>query len=284
MAAPAREEKEKEKEKREDGGKGEGGRMESLGLGWLTESAVMPKKHKAIEGVGAASIVELKAQLYRTQEEARKAKDSDPSSSSAASAADASRARKRSADLFSPKNSGVDARAHKDKLEMKAIRDGSVSYAALEKKAALYEKLSRGELSDEEEKEKYCVDFFQKSMEHDGSPPSDSQHNDNANGADLPLRDGDRDGDDVNDAFLSSRPFGLGRAASAVDRDEHKRFVREVHEEVNQAREKTSTLKMRRQEQEVARREKLRQAYLKKQLDKLLSSKQTATTDSSSAG
>ncbi|KAJ1688367.1 hypothetical protein LUZ63_019757 [Rhynchospora breviuscula] len=276
MAAPARE----EKEKREEGGKG--GRMESLG--WLTESTVMPKKHKAIEGVGAASIVELKAQLYRTQEEARKAKDSDPSSSSSSSAAEASRARKRSADLFSHKNSGVDTRAHKDKLEMKAIKDGSVSYVALEKKAALYEKLSRGELSDEEDREKYCVDFFQKSMEHDGSQPSDSHHNDNANGGDLPLRDGDRDGDDVNDAFLSSRPFGLGRAASTVDRDEHKRFVREVHEEVNQAREKTSTLKMRRQEQEAARREKLRQAYLKKQLDKLLSSKQTATTDSSSAG
>jgi TPP-dependent 2-oxoacid decarboxylase len=62
-------------------------------------------------------------------------------------------------------------------------------------------------------------------------------------------------------------------------------FFREVHEEVNQAREKTSTLKQRRQEQEVARREKLRQAYLKKQLDKLLASKQATATDTgSSAG
>jgi uncharacterized protein (DUF2461 family) len=74
----------------------------------------MPKKHKAIEGVGAGSIVQLKAQLYRTQEEARKAKDSNPSSSS--SSADAFRARKRSAaspDFFSQKNSGVESRAHK---------------------------------------------------------------------------------------------------------------------------------------------------------------------------
>lgn len=104
MAAPSAE---KEDKTRERGG---GGRAESLG--WLTESTVMPKKHKAIEGVGAASIVELKAQLYRTQEEARKVKDSDPSSSSA----DAFRARKRSAappDLFSQKNSGVESRAHK---------------------------------------------------------------------------------------------------------------------------------------------------------------------------
>lgn len=107
MAAPSLEKEEKGRER----GKG-GGRAESLG--WLTESTVMPKKHKAIEGVGASSIVELKAQLYRTQEEARKAKDSDPSSSSAA--ADAFRARKRPAappDLFSQKNSGVESRAHK---------------------------------------------------------------------------------------------------------------------------------------------------------------------------
>lgn len=109
MAAPPPEEEEKTREKARGGG-----RVESLG--WLTESTLMPRKHKAIEGVGASSIVELKAQLYRTQEEARKAKDSDPSSSSAASAADAFRARKRSAaptDVFSQKNSGVEKRAHK---------------------------------------------------------------------------------------------------------------------------------------------------------------------------
>lgn len=111
---------------------------------------------------------------------------------------------------------------------MKAIRDGSVSYAALEKKAALYEKLSRGELPDEEESEKYCVDFFQKSMENNQFQPSDAQHNDNTHGVNFPLRDGDRDGDaaDANDPFLSSRPFGLGRTGSTMDTDEHKRFVR----------------------------------------------------------
>lgn len=41
---------------------------------------------------------------------------------------------------------------HRDKLELKAVKDGSASYAALEKKAELYEKLSRGELPDEENK------------------------------------------------------------------------------------------------------------------------------------
>lgn len=46
-------------------------------------------------------------------------------------------------------------------------------------------------------------------------------------------------------------------------------FHREVHEEVNQARGKASELKLRRQEQVATRREKLRQAYLKKRLENL---------------
>ena len=53
---------------------------------------------------------------------------------------------------------------------------------------------------------------------------------------------------------------------------------REVHEEVNQAREKVSELKLRRQEQAVARREKLRQAYLRKQLEKLKAASKTEQT------
>lgn len=45
--------------------------------------------------------------------------------------------------------------------------------------------------------------------------------------------------------------------------------LREAHEEANQGREKASDLKLRRQEQAAARREKLRQAYLKKRLENL---------------
>lgn len=50
----------------------------------------------------------------------------------------------------------------RDKLQLKASKDGVDSYAALEKKAELYDKLTRGELPDEEEKEKYSVDFLRK--------------------------------------------------------------------------------------------------------------------------
>lgn len=78
-------------------------------LGWLTESSILPKKHRAIEGVGASSIVELKAQLYKSQEEAKKSKDISPSD------LEYHRAKKiiPSLDTFSKKNSGVESRAHK---------------------------------------------------------------------------------------------------------------------------------------------------------------------------
>lgn len=78
-------------------------------LGWLTESTIMPKKHKSIEGVGASSIFELKAELYKSQEESKKSKEL-----SAIDNVDYHRAKKKIThkDSFSRKNSGVDARAH----------------------------------------------------------------------------------------------------------------------------------------------------------------------------
>ena len=123
----------------------------------------MPKKHRTIEGVGALSIMELKAQLYQSQEELKKSREwAEPD-------AEYQRAKKKLTpkDAFSVKGTGVDARDLKDKLELKAVNDGAVSYAALERKAELYNKLIKGELSDEEDKEKYCVDFFRKGLEQD---------------------------------------------------------------------------------------------------------------------
>ncbi|KAM1032858.1 hypothetical protein ACFX2I_036387 [Malus domestica] len=234
-------------------------RMVVESLGWLTESSIMPKKHRAIAGVGASSIMELKAQLYQSQEESKKSKEL------AGSDIEFHRAKKRitAHDGFSAKNSGVDARAHKDKLELKAVRDGSASYAALERKAALYDKLARGELSDEEDKEKYCVDFFGKRVEQDEL--QQTQHRDSP----AVVSPENQDGEINASTLFSTKPLGLGRADATVDNDIHKRFVREVHEEANQAREMASKLKLRREEQAAARREKLKQAYIRKQLERL---------------
>ncbi|CAN8274652.1 unnamed protein product [Cochlearia groenlandica] len=235
-------------------------------LGWITESSIMPKKHRPIEGVGPSSIMELKAQLYKSQEEAKLTKDSTGSD------AQYHRAKERIAakDSFSAKNSGVDGRALKDKLELKAVKDGAVSYAALERKAQLYDKLARGELSDEEAEEKYCVDFFRKGIKHEvdtqPSRPSNSSFT-------APPEDLKTEGEDQGSLF-STKFAGLGHAVGTADISLHVRMVKEVHEEVNQAREKATELKQRRQEQATNRREKLRQAYLRKQLEKLKAQQQ----------
>lgn len=57
----------------------------------------------------------------------------------------------------------------------------------------------------------------------------------------------------------------------------HVTVLREVHKEASQAREKASELKLRRQEQVAARREKLKQAYIRKQIEKLKASKTEQT-------
>ncbi len=108
----------------------------------------------------------------------------------------------------------------RDKLELKAVNDGSVSYAALERKAELYEKLARGEISDEEEKEKYCVDFFRKNVEQDEA--EQPQHQDAFAAVPPESEDGEND---VSFLF-NKKPLGPGRGAGILDNDEHKRFVR----------------------------------------------------------
>ncbi|XP_054778929.1 uncharacterized protein At4g18257-like [Prosopis cineraria] len=204
-------------------------------LGWLTESSIMPKKHRAIAGVGASSIMELKAQLYRSQEESKKSREL------AGPEVEYQRAKSKIVrkDAFSAKNSGVDARALKDKLELKAVEDGSVSYAALERKAELYDKLVKGDLSDEEDKEKYCVDFFRKGYEQDESQPPQSH------GVSQTAPQENEDGDNDASVLFNIKPSA--RATGKADNVEHKRFIREVHEEASRAREKASDIKLRRQ-------------------------------------
>lgn len=54
-------------------------------------------------------------------------------------------------------------------------------------------------------------------------------------------------------------------------------ICREVHEEANRARDKASEIKLHRQEQVAAHREKLKQAYLRKKLEQLKASSSTAS-------
>lgn len=110
----------------------------------------------------------------------------------------------------------------RDKLELKAVKDGAASYAALEKKAELYDKLARGELSDEEDKEKYCVDFFSKSLAQDEPRQPHGRDTSHSEPADY------EDGENEASVLPNNNTMGLGRAGGVVDFDEHKRLVRYI--------------------------------------------------------
>eukprot|EP00882_Tetradesmus_deserticola_P014383 GHRQ01015295.1.p1 GENE.GHRQ01015295.1~~GHRQ01015295.1.p1 ORF type:complete len:249 (+),score=73.58 GHRQ01015295.1:275-1021(+) len=132
-------------------------------LGWRASSAVPAKKHKPIEGVSGKGVVELQAQLYRTQEHARLRAEG------LVDVKDKHVRRKAGVDVASIKNPGVEAREARDKqLQLKITGSGSErlaeSSAALQHKALLYERLARGEEDDDHEK--YEVEFWRKGPSH----------------------------------------------------------------------------------------------------------------------
>lgn len=85
----------------------------------------------------------------------------------------------------------------------------------MEKKAELYEKLVRGEVSDEEDQEKYSVDFFRKGLEQDQRQSQGSETS----------AIGRQDYDDDGPVLPDVPSVEFGRTSASVDRNEHKRFV-----------------------------------------------------------
>ena len=121
-------------------------------MGWLTESILIPRKGKTIEGcllgldktlrfgvsgVGAGTLVDLKAQFYQGQEQARQEKESGELRKG--------RKRKNEDDgIFGWTNRGVLERDRKDRLHLKSKEEVEADVAAqLEKKAELYDQLGR---------------------------------------------------------------------------------------------------------------------------------------------
>ncbi|KAL2467203.1 Cytochrome b561/ferric reductase transmembrane protein family [Abeliophyllum distichum] len=189
-----------EKEAEQSNSKASKKRVVVESLGWITESSIMPKKCRVIEGVGPSSILELKAQLYKSLDESKR-QSKEPIHSTDHQYGhhlEVHRTKKKISayDPFSQKNSGVDARASKDKLELKA------------------------------------------GIEHD-EPQLPQGHDSDAH----EVRD---EAGDYDDTVPNMKVTGLGQATATVDRSEHKRFVMEVHEEVNQARKNIFQLEIHR--------------------------------------
>ncbi|XP_053325265.1 coiled-coil domain-containing protein 174 isoform X2 [Spea bombifrons] len=118
-------------------------------------------KRKKVLDVTAASLVDLKAELFRKQEEFKQEKISKD-----AGGLPKPRAAPKKPNIWSKQNAGVTGRAEKD-VEEKIEEENTLekSKQKLEEKAQLYEKMTKGDFPDEETEELYLVDFAQKIIE-----------------------------------------------------------------------------------------------------------------------
>ncbi|KAM6256812.1 coiled-coil domain-containing protein 174 isoform 2-T2 [Porphyrio hochstetteri] len=117
----------------------------------------MDRRKKPLD-VAASSLVDLKAELFRKQEEFKKEKllkdtgiFTKPKTSN------------KKPNIWNKQNTGVANRAEKD-VEQKAEEEHILdkSRKKLEEKAKLYEKMTKGNFPDEETEDLYLVDFTQK--------------------------------------------------------------------------------------------------------------------------
>ncbi|XP_047929534.2 coiled-coil domain-containing protein 174 isoform X1 [Anser cygnoides] len=117
----------------------------------------MDRRKKPLD-VAASSLVDLKAELFRKQEEFKKEKLLKDAGIFAKP-----KPLNKKPSIWSKQNTGVASRAEKD-VEQKAEEDQTLdqSRKKLEEKAKLYEKMTKGDFPDEETEDLYLVDFTQK--------------------------------------------------------------------------------------------------------------------------
>ncbi|KAI3431435.1 hypothetical protein D9Q98_004487 [Chlorella vulgaris] len=248
-------------------------------LGWLAQSGMQPRKRRDIEGVGASSLVAMQAQVLRAQQEAALVKEGKLD-------AEELRARRKGgiAALLGKKNAGVGLRDERDRLEVKTATDKlGESRAALERKAALYDRLARGEVDDEDAI--YEVDFLMKGGVGGGGTASGNGGTawhqqqqqgevDTAGMAAYTATGGLRSGDMAREQERRSWEAEQEAEIAAEEETERRRkerreLLNEVIEEGAEERLLAATARQQRQAAEARKRERLRQALLKKQLEQL---------------
>lgn len=111
--------------------------------------------------VTASSLVDLKAELYRKQEQFKQEKLSQQSGGAAFKVKEKVATKKPS--VWSKQNAGVSVRAQKDAEQLAEEQDNlNAAKRKLEEKAKLYDKMSKGDFPDEETEGLFLVDFTQK--------------------------------------------------------------------------------------------------------------------------
>ncbi|XP_068838542.1 coiled-coil domain-containing protein 174 isoform X2 [Capricornis sumatraensis] len=120
----------------------------------------MDRRKKPLE-VTASSLVDLKAELFRKQEEFKQEKLLKD-----AGVLGKPKPTNKKPSIWSKQNAGVSNRAEKD-AEQKIEEQKTLDKARekLEEKAKLYEKMTKGDFIDEEVEDMYLVDFTQKMID-----------------------------------------------------------------------------------------------------------------------
>ncbi|XP_038131109.1 coiled-coil domain-containing protein 174 [Cyprinodon tularosa] len=118
----------------------------------------MDKKKKPLE-VAASTLVDLKAELYRKQEQFKREKLGQEN----AEAGLKTKLNSKKPNIWSKQNAGVSARAAKDAEQLSEEQVTlDTARRKLEEKARLYEQMTKGDFPDEETEGLYLVDFTQK--------------------------------------------------------------------------------------------------------------------------
>lgn len=254
----------------------------AVDYGWRAGSSALPRAARAIENVNEKSLVKLRATVLSERERARtaraRASGAGASTSHAMDGGDrprgalalaqgARRVGKRKADgdddARAKRNAGVDARAARDVAE-RIDRSSKGVRGALERKAALYERLSSGEVAFEDSGA-YDVDFGAKRAADDHDR---DDHDYDAPIYERQIRRGDMMSDDMR-RELERREWEeeLEReerdAAAAA---EARRVVFDIERQTERERDAAEDAKRRRDEEDAARREKLKAAFIRKKM------------------
>jgi len=231
--------------------------------GWRAGSAALPRAARAIENVSASSLVTLRAVVLSERERARTAR-ATASAGTSGHAREGALARPRLASggrVEAKKNRGVEARAAADGDGARTGRaDASDVRTALERKAAVYERLSRGEVVDDGSNvDEHAVDFDAKARERDADADADAWARP---GAGLMSDDMRRE--------LERREWERGIDAEEIEAERAaaaRRVVFDIERETERERDAREDAKRRRDEESEKRREKLKAKFLKSKLN-----------------
>ncbi|GLI58636.1 hypothetical protein VaNZ11_000373 [Volvox africanus] len=241
-------------------------------LGWLASSGALPRKRQDIEGVSGSSILELQAQLYQAQENAKLR-------ASGMDLPDRRTSGLNVAAFMKGRNAGVEDRDRKDKLEVKSTADRmGECYAALERKAQLYEKLARGEVEDDDEH--YEVDFLRKGNEGPSGRPGLSGELDTmlqAVSGTGGMMSADMQRERERRAWEEEQDRTLADEEAAARRLKQKEELLSLGKQTQEERQRAEALRVRKEAAAQTRREELKQKFLREQLAKKMGNGEKGT-------